>query len=366
MSYILEAIKKSEQEREQGNVPHLYSVHSFNDANEEENNFPWPRFIIAVLFILLASAGLFAWFMVSHVHNEEKVASNQPVQVERQNTGTFRQMPSTKEINKLDTVKPVKLAEVSESVRLVPPELKSNTAVNNKVPVKISTVPVREDIKKVIGKEDTDGLDVAAVKGAMPEQLKQAKPGNKQTSIDNVREENILANKQGHKEMLVDKPAIGREKQKDTAKATIQTQALQPPATAKKINTVAVKTDKVDTKDARGAAVDKSVAKKPVAKKPIVKKLAAKKWVVKKEMAVPHLVDLPESVKRSIPNLKYSGHVYSSLPSHRKVIINGSDIREGDLIADNLLLDEITADGVILQYNEHRFRIDLLKDWSFN
>ena len=52
MSYILEALKKSEQERERGNVPDIKSIHSSeSDAPKEEKRSWWPYLLALVLLV---------------------------------------------------------------------------------------------------------------------------------------------------------------------------------------------------------------------------------------------------------------------------------------------------------------------------
>lgn len=57
--------------------------------------------------------------------------------------------------------------------------------------------------------------------------------------------------------------------------------------------------------------------------------------------------------------LRFSGHVYSPEPSLRLIMINDQVVREGDPINTELLLDEISEDGVVIRYDQGRFRIKL-------
>ena len=60
MSYILDAIKKSEAERGQGSIPSLQTVHSSSQNYKTENKQLWPYALIGLL--LLNSAGLIFYF----------------------------------------------------------------------------------------------------------------------------------------------------------------------------------------------------------------------------------------------------------------------------------------------------------------
>ena len=61
MSYILEALKKSEQERQQGGVPSIQSVHkgsaSYDDPDERENGGFFKLFLLSLVFVIVGGAG---------------------------------------------------------------------------------------------------------------------------------------------------------------------------------------------------------------------------------------------------------------------------------------------------------------------
>ena len=65
--------------------------------------------------------------------------------------------------------------------------------------------------------------------------------------------------------------------------------------------------------------------------------------------------ELPPSIQREIPNISISFHAYSSNPKERRVMINGNMAVQGELLAPGLSLEQITPDGVILDYKEFRF-----------
>ncbi|HSB95998.1 MAG TPA: general secretion pathway protein GspB [Spongiibacteraceae bacterium] len=73
--------------------------------------------------------------------------------------------------------------------------------------------------------------------------------------------------------------------------------------------------------------------------------------------------ELPEDVRNNLPAMTFSFHVYSTNPQQRTIIINNRRMREGDEISAGLVLQEITEDGVILQYAQHRVHISVLSGW---
>ena len=75
--------------------------------------------------------------------------------------------------------------------------------------------------------------------------------------------------------------------------------------------------------------------------------------------------DIPDSVRKRIPNIAFEGHVYSSVPERRSIMINGHKRREGDTIGDDLLVREITGEGAEFEFQGYRFRLNALQDWSF-
>lgn len=78
------------------------------------------------------------------------------------------------------------------------------------------------------------------------------------------------------------------------------------------------------------------------------------------------ITELPLNVQRQIPDLVFSSHLFSDEPSFRMVNINGKMIREGDMVANDLRLLEISEEGVILGFRHYVFEVSVLRDWSFN
>jgi len=81
-------------------------------------------------------------------------------------------------------------------------------------------------------------------------------------------------------------------------------------------------------------------------------------------IAPQRISELPEDIQRQIPDLVFSSHLYSD--DFRLVNINGQMMREDEYIAPELLLVEITEDGVILDFREHRISMSILQDWAFD
>lgn len=78
------------------------------------------------------------------------------------------------------------------------------------------------------------------------------------------------------------------------------------------------------------------------------------------------LHDIPLKIRQHIPAMEFSAHVYSSNASIRSIIINGRFMEEGDSIANDLVLTEITSDGAIFDFQGYRFSANVLSGWDIN
>jgi general secretion pathway protein B len=65
--------------------------------------------------------------------------------------------------------------------------------------------------------------------------------------------------------------------------------------------------------------------------------------------------DLPLSVRRNLPELVLNIHVYSQRPSDRFVLINGERYVEGESVGDGVDLVEIRREGAVVDFRSHRF-----------
>lgn len=74
---------------------------------------------------------------------------------------------------------------------------------------------------------------------------------------------------------------------------------------------------------------------------------------------IPYLTEMSIDFQQKIPRLQFSGHVYSPEPSLRLIMINDAVIREGGLIEAELVLEEITTDGVVISLSGTRFQVKL-------
>ena len=73
------------------------------------------------------------------------------------------------------------------------------------------------------------------------------------------------------------------------------------------------------------------------------------------EESLPSYYGLSAATRNSIGELAMNAHVYSSTPGRGFVMINGSRYREGDNLNEGPLLEQIRKDGIVLDYRGERF-----------
>ncbi len=68
------------------------------------------------------------------------------------------------------------------------------------------------------------------------------------------------------------------------------------------------------------------------------------------------LHELPPAIRQQIPSLATSGFLYSGNPRDRSVLLNNRLLHEGDQVAPGLILEQLLPNGMVLNYEGHRFR----------
>jgi general secretion pathway protein B len=68
--------------------------------------------------------------------------------------------------------------------------------------------------------------------------------------------------------------------------------------------------------------------------------------------------ELPGDLRPGVEDLRISAHVYSDDPAFRRVAVNDNLRREGDAVAVDLVVEEITERGAVFSYRGYRFRME--------
>jgi len=82
---------------------------------------------------------------------------------------------------------------------------------------------------------------------------------------------------------------------------------------------------------------------------------------------VSRVSELPADVRRALPSVVFTGHLYSRNPSSSYVFIDsGRRVVVGQQIVDGLVLDEITPTGVVVEFQGYLIEVGVLQNWSLN
>jgi|GEM_PF-6042006 len=76
------------------------------------------------------------------------------------------------------------------------------------------------------------------------------------------------------------------------------------------------------------------------------------------------IASLNSNLKQQLPSIKVSTHIYSSAANFRKVTINGINLKQGQQVGNDLYLELITEEGVIFSFKGERFRMKALEAWD--
>lgn len=79
----------------------------------------------------------------------------------------------------------------------------------------------------------------------------------------------------------------------------------------------------------------------------------AKEIVVERAVKALELTELPAHVLRKIPSLSLQSHIYSPDPQYRSVIINDASFKQNMFIEEQVILDEITSQGVNIKVADY-------------
>ncbi|MGL4545481.1 MAG: general secretion pathway protein GspB [Plesiomonas sp.] len=80
-------------------------------------------------------------------------------------------------------------------------------------------------------------------------------------------------------------------------------------------------------------------------------------------LLLPNLTDLPAASRKMIPTLRFQVHNFVSDPKKRWVKFNGNVYREGAKLADSVVLKRIEAGQVVLSVRGQEATLNALQDW---
>lgn len=260
MSYILDALKKSERERKKGTVPDPLAVqYSFSQEKKRSRKY-WP-YLLLIALVINAGAIYVFWFGQDQANRMD---------------GAFGPSEKVSVVESKRT--PAGLAgTANDEVSHVAKENKPGTEKPSGQPVSPSTALQQS--------HEAPAGSVITV------------PGNR-THSGNAEKAHETAQAESHKQLPSD---ISSSEQKPEA---------------------------------------------PVVPAPLPDKIYS-------------MNELPLAIQQNLPAFSISAFLYSDDTAARMVRVNGKMLREGDILAEGLKLDEIRQNELIFSYQNYRIRLGI-------
>ncbi|MEA3547068.1 MAG: general secretion pathway protein GspB [Thermodesulfobacteriota bacterium] len=331
MSYILDALKKSDQKRQRGQVPDLNTV-QVELPPEDKKKALWPYILIG---ILLLNAIILAVVMGP---DQSTVG---PQSVER-NSG--KQKPATFQEKKTD-IEPQPTHALSPAIQESRPVTVASTVDDNMASSQDerSPVPMREEsVKASVVRERTveevDSEFAKGMNGDTNQEEPQVEPIHELVTDRTIEE--------GDREEVVKNIVPEPER------IIVSLEDSVVPAEPEPIKITTLPEEQLEASEINPVELRRYVISETSA-------LTEEKPRAQREPL--HLMQLPLSVQKELPEFHISAHVYfAKKPASRLVSINGRIVREGDTFVPDLKVKEITSDGVIFSYHEYLFHVPLL------
>lgn len=359
MSYILEALKKSDQKRQKGHVPDLNTV-QIEFPPEDKKKALWPYILVGILFlnavvlavIMLPDKSIVEPQSVVQDSGKQNLATTEEKQayVEPQSTHALSSVDLE---SNLATVVPTVDGNIAASQEEMSPVLIKDEsveasivhepyieAVDSKFTRGMSIVANPEEIKVSVLKPITDGvveeMEIELSKGVnldTDQNAPQVEPIQelatdstiiKEIAKDNVPEPEHIIAPQEDSVIVVEPEPIESTTLPDEQLEVIEVTPRQ---------------------QRKHAVLETSVPDE-------------EKTKTKREPL--HMMQLPSSIQEQLPEFRISAHVYfAKKPASRLASINGKIVREGQKLVPDLKVEEITSDGVIFSYRGYLFHVPI-------
>ena len=301
MSYILDALRKSERERQLSQVPTLKSEHTL-EIDAPKSRLPW---IITVLVV--SNIGLLSLYFLSQNASTDsqqlssdmkEISSQAPKSVSKPTLAKKSSSPKTviarsQGIQKNKSKRPPSKLNPKPSKRVRSP---SNNTIASKPVQKMTTMSPSSSILNQSSSNKPDAIDLSSLNKEVMKSVQQSQP----VIPKNATEESSRIIK----------------------------------------NVESVKAPKSRIKKVRSSRLSKS-----------------NKALSPQIERIPTLRMMSQEFQQRLPEMKVNVYAYSVDPKERFVIVNMDKYRAGQRIADGPVLQEITADSMILKFSGKKFRL---------
>ena len=331
MSYILDALKKSDQKRQRGQVPDLNTV-QVELPPEDKKKVLWPYILIG---ILLLNAIILAVVMRP---DQSMVEPRAVVQNSgKQKSATFQE--------KQTNIEPQSTHALSPATQERSPVTVDSTVDENMVfsQEERSSVSIREASVKasVVRDRTVDEVDSEFARGMNKDTNQdepQVEPTQELVTDSTIKEEGDL-------EEVSNTIVLEPERIIDPQDDSVVPAEPEP-----------IKITTLPGEQLEGLEVDSVQLRRYVLPEPP----ASKEEKPRAQREPLRIMQLPLSIQKELPEFHISAHVYfAKKPASRLVSINGRIVREGDSFVPDLKVEEITSDGVIFSYHKYLFHVPL-------
>lgn len=355
MSLIHEALKKAEQQRRLGEPPSLGTP--FGRAPRRRSMLPY----LAVAIVGTLGAG---WYLsqrpVSDVPSDTTATAKTAATADPATLAKTPPPPpadpaaSSSAAERRPTMAPNAVANPN-----VVPNLASAPRLNNQAP---TAPPTPQDVAERESEPRPPGANPLAPGEAAPLALGAAAPDAPVNDAEGLaakqatKEREFAANADPARSPFIKhRDAVPAAAATKPAAATANARTGPAAPTAAPV-AAAPAAQPADIAKAPAAPIEPSTAASPPVAAPPPPNAAATAAVPPPD-ALPIYWQLPYNVRKELPEIKLSMHVYSATPAQRFVVLNGNRQVEGDELGGDVRVAEIRSDGVVLTYHGQRFLV---------
>lgn len=311
MSYILEALKKSDQKRQSGKVPDLQTMPEESRYAPQKRKL-WPY---ALAVVLLINAGLISIWLFSG--NGEK-----SVRIAAKSSGEKAPQPPARALTEK---------------KIPPPNPASISAAQPKKTVD-PVVVVKEGPGEPVTLDNSPAAKVSVAGG----EAAVAPPAEEQAQEPSAAVEELQAEKPLEAASEETTPGENPEEIQPS-----DAEVLDEPAEFVEEETAPPEELRPETAAPRRAGPAKNLQGAAA--------VPGKDW----NKNLLDIMQLPQNVQSRLPEFRISAHFYSSTPASRLASVNGRVLREGQNLAPGLTLREITRDGLIFTFETYTFLVEI-------
>ena len=371
MSYILDALRKSEHERRVGAVPTLENAPF--DTAEKSSQKPWIFILIAVLICLNIGT-----LLVITVFDQEdatpSVDTTDEAASDEEKTHTLLGQPKHSGLvsNQNNAAQPSTMSTPEKTPKPQPKEFASPQPITRIValPTAQTTSVARPRTKadsqhtakptptasktKVVNpsKFSSNGQTTAAIPALTAPTPPQTQP-KLVPSPPQSQQSNLPA--EGNRKTVA-KPTITPPKPIAAAVTPPQPRSVTTPNTDRKTS-LGLPTPEPKSNVATAAPITPSNLPKRSNTHRTTTVQPKPPATESHDTSIPLLNNMARDFQRQIPDLNINVFVYSEVPEERFVIINMVKYKNGQKLRDGPLLGEIRSDSVVLNYRGRDFRL---------